>query len=57
MLVGRSASAGRWPATDEGGVQAYMIDRMPFVMGHRIELAGVSVGCLLVALLMQVGAI
>jgi hypothetical protein len=44
------------PVHSVARVQSYVVTRMPFVEAHRVELAGVSVGCLLVALLILVGA-
>jgi hypothetical protein len=57
MLIGRLTAAERVPVTGAGRVQTYMSGRMSFVQSHRVELAGISVGCLLIALLIQIGAI
>jgi hypothetical protein len=55
MVAGRLAAARGLPAS--GRLDDQLIDRMTFVQSHRVELAGVSAGCLLVALLLYVGAI
>jgi hypothetical protein len=55
MVAGRLSAARGLPAS--GRVDDQLIDRMTFVQAHRVELAGVSAGCLLVALLLYVGAI
>ena len=57
MLAGRIRSEEPYAANGGGRVQTYVAERMPFVAGHRVELAGVSVGCLVIAVLMQIGAI
>ena len=44
-------------ATDDRGVGSYVAERMPLLEHRRIELAGVSVACLLVACLILVGLI
>ena len=44
-------------ATDDRGVGSYVAERIPLLEHRRIELAGVSVACLLVACLILVGLI
>jgi len=44
-------------ATDHRGVGDYVIERLPILEQRRVELAGVSVACLLVAVLIVVGLI
>jgi hypothetical protein len=63
LLVLAASLAARSPRAEEipadGGVRvlSFVPGRIRFVEGHRLELAGVSVGCLLFALLIFVGAL
>ena len=42
---------------DRRGVGDYVVERLPLIQQRRVELAGVSVACLLIAFLIVVGLI